>query len=291
MRAIPPTHNLTKILTAVFLAFALVPATWGGVKYKVLHSFGAGKDRTGVPSGPLLLGRNGNLYGNTYSVAFELSSQNGGKWRETILHTFAIRDGSPWGALISDQAGNLYGTTVGGPISDSEVFELSPASTGWTFSVLYSNGATPGLLLDKIGNLYGEMGSGQYKYGAIAELSPGASADGWVYTPLYSHSFTDGYALPAPPIWDGKGNLYGTTTKGGISKPPCYDGEGCGVIFSMTRNHDGTWTYDILHRFAAYPTDGQIPYGGLVMDPSGNFYGTKRAAAPTATEQPLSSHS
>jgi uncharacterized repeat protein (TIGR03803 family) len=46
------------------------------------------------------------------------------------------------------------------------------------------------------------------------------------------------------------------------------------VIFEMTPNGDGTWTYHVLHRFASYPTDGQTPYGGLVMDASGNFYGT-----------------
>jgi uncharacterized repeat protein (TIGR03803 family) len=46
------------------------------------------------------------------------------------------------------------------------------------------------------------------------------------------------------------------------------------VIFEMTPNGDGTWTYHILHRFASYSADGQTPYGGLVMDASGNFYGT-----------------
>jgi hypothetical protein len=46
------------------------------------------------------------------------------------------------------------------------------------------------------------------------------------------------------------------------------------VIFEMTPNQDGTWTYHVLHRFASYPTDGQMPGGGLAMDKSGNFYGT-----------------
>jgi hypothetical protein len=260
------TGRQSIVLAACFL---LAPATWGGTKYKVLHNFGGGKDGTGVPSGQLLLHRNGTLYGNTYSMAFELSPQASGNWKETILHAFPVRDGSPWGALISDQAGNLYGTTVAG----GGVFELSPVSNGWTFGVLYSDGAGPGLVMDKAGNLYGAIGPGNYfGIGAVGELSRGS--DGWLYTDLANFNPTVGYAPPAPPIWDGKGNLFGTTTKGGISKPPCYDGEGCGVIFEMTPNQDGTWTYDILHRFAAYLTDGQIPYGGLVMDASGNFYGT-----------------
>jgi uncharacterized repeat protein (TIGR03803 family) len=42
----------------------------------------------------------------------------------------------------------------------------------------------------------------------------------------------------------------------------------------MTPNRDGTRTYRILHRFASYPSDGETPYGSLVMDASGNLYGT-----------------
>jgi uncharacterized repeat protein (TIGR03803 family) len=42
----------------------------------------------------------------------------------------------------------------------------------------------------------------------------------------------------------------------------------------MTPNKDGAWAYHILHRFGSYATDGLAPYGGLVMDASGNFYGT-----------------
>jgi len=41
----------------------------------------------------------------------------------------------------------------------------------------------------------------------------------------------------------------------------------------MTHKQDGTWTYHILHRFASFPTDGQSPAAGLVMDASGNLYG------------------
>jgi uncharacterized repeat protein (TIGR03803 family) len=85
---------------------------------------------------------------------------------------------------------------------------------------------------------------------------------------------TVGYSPPAPPIWDGKGNLFGATTDGGIRQPACWTGDGCGVIFEMTPNRNGTWTYHILHRFASYPADGETPYGGLVMDASGNFYGS-----------------
>ena len=51
----------------------------------------------------------------------------------------------------------------------------------------------------------------------------------------------------------------------------------------MTPNQDGTWTYHVLHRFASYPTDGQMPGGGLAMDKSGNFYGTTLGAGLLGT--------
>jgi hypothetical protein len=54
----------------------------------------------------------------------------------------------------------------------------------------------------------------------------------------------------------------------------CTTASGCGVIFEMTPNQDATWTYHVLQRFASYPTDGQSPAGGLLMDKSGNSYGT-----------------
>jgi uncharacterized repeat protein (TIGR03803 family) len=68
--------------------------------------------------------------------------------------------------------------------------------------------------------------------------------------------------------------MFGTTTEGGIRYPQCQSTtNGCGVIYEMTPNGDGTWTYDVLHRFASFKNDGETPLSGLVMDKAGNFYG------------------
>jgi hypothetical protein len=156
------------------------------------------------------------------------------------------------------------------------VFELTHGSTGWSNTVIYSDGAGPGLLMDSNGNLYGSMGPGPIREGAIGELSPGT--DGWTYTQLYgfcnNYGCRNGVGPDAPPIWDGKGNLWGTTLYGGIGRPACATyGGGCGVVFEMTPNGDGTWTYNVVHRFASSPTDGQFPVAGLTLDSAGNFYG------------------
>jgi hypothetical protein len=268
----------------------LASSALGASKYKVLHNFGSSNDGS-VPFGPLHLDKMGNLYGVTGTggtghcsdygcgTVFELKHRANGTWKEAILHSFtAGSDGAiPWGGLIFDDDGNLYGTMQGdNGLGGSGIFELSPSSHGWTHTVIYTDGAGPGLLIDKGGNLYGEMGPGQSNYyGAIAELSPGSN--GWSYTELYSfcgqQHCADGYNLAAPPTWDDKGNLYGATVDGGNGPPQCTVFGGCGVIFNMTPNQDGTWAYHILHRFASYPSDGQSPNGGLAMDASGNLYG------------------
>jgi uncharacterized repeat protein (TIGR03803 family) len=167
----------------------------------------------------------------------------------------------------------LYGTIQGdGSVDVAGVFELQPTSGGWHNTILYSDNAGPGLVSDKLGNLYGDIGPGNYfGIGAIGELSPGSK--GWTYTDLFNFNPTVGYLPPAPPIWDGKGNMFGTTADGGITQPECWTSSGCGVIFDMTPKQDGSWTYHILHRFASFPTDGQSPDGGLAMDASGNLYG------------------
>jgi uncharacterized repeat protein (TIGR03803 family) len=154
---------------------------------------------------------------------------------------------------------------------------MSHGSGGWSYSAVYANGGGPGLLPDGLGNLYGSIGLGDYfGAGAIGELSPGGG--GWAYTQLYSFCPESGCPTglnpPAPPIFDGKGNMWGTTIQGGLGQPSCQLLYGCGVIYEMTPNGDGTWAYNVIHEFDSSSSDGQWPYGGLVMDAVGDFYGS-----------------
>jgi uncharacterized repeat protein (TIGR03803 family) len=289
MKSILGLFSRLPLLAAIIIS--MTSHVCGAAAYKVLHNFGSGADGFG-PYGPPLLDNKGNLYGVTAvggtgqcsdygcGTVFALYRSHSGGWKEAILHSFtAGSDGAlPWGGLIFDHAGDIYGTVVGdNGLGGKGVFRLSPDSQGWSNTVLYDKGSGPGLLMDNAGNLYGDIGPGDYYgAGAIGKLS--SASNGWVYAQLYSYcgpsGCPNGDGEPAPPIWDGKGNLFGTTTDGGIAQPACWTSFGCGVIFEMTPSGDGTWTYHVLHRFASYPTDGQTPYGGLVMDASGNFYGT-----------------
>jgi uncharacterized repeat protein (TIGR03803 family) len=101
----------------------------------------------------------------------------------------------------------------------------------------------------------------------VLMLSTGAVAVSR-YKVLYRFKAGDDGAFPqAGLIMDVAGNLYGTTNLGGSQG-------GCGTVFKLTPNSDGSWTESVLHRFS--PTDGQgcIPSASLVFDQAGNLYST-----------------
>jgi uncharacterized repeat protein (TIGR03803 family) len=90
-----------------------------------------------------------------------------------------------------------------------------------------------------------------------------------LYNFFYGAHCSDGELPHDGLIMDPSGNLYGTATYGG-------DAAGQGVVFKLAA--DGT--EKILYDFQGSPNDGQYPYGGLLMDKSGNFYGTTVAGGP-----------
>jgi uncharacterized repeat protein (TIGR03803 family) len=67
--------------------------------------------------------------------------------------------------------------------------------------------------------------------------------------------------------FDNLGNLYGTASAGG--DPTC----SCGVIFTITPQANGKWSYSVLHRFKG--TDGYGPGYNLIFDQGyKHLYGT-----------------
>jgi uncharacterized repeat protein (TIGR03803 family) len=186
----------------------------------------------------------------------------------TVLHTFTSRpDGlTPVGGVIMDQAGNLYGTTAqGGTGTQGTVFKID--TTG-NETVLHSfvsrpDGLDPeaGLVIDSSGNLYGttELGGSQGK-GTIFKIDTSGNE-------TVLHSFLCCPPLGKNPvaglIIDGSGNLYGTAQNGGEH------GQN-GTVFKLSPA--GTLT--VLHDFNEIPNDGSDPRGTLLLDPSGNLFGT-----------------
>ena len=211
---------------------------------------------------------------------------------ESVLYSFAgppADGGSPAGNLVSDANGNFYGTTQnGGPANAGTVFKLHPKGDGtYTESVLYSFGATSsdgqlpsGLVMDGSGNLYGTTQAGggssacQFGCGTVFEL---VAASG-VYSEKILHSFTgapDGQS-PGSLSMDASGNLYGTTEFGGTAKSSSFCKAGCGTVFELT-NNSGSYTYSVLFSFSIAGFYGLNPAGNVVVDSSGNVFGTTPA--------------
>lgn len=206
-----------------------------------------------------------------------------------MLHNFNGngKDGAvPGAGLTFDKAWNLYGTTNQGGSSDGgTVFELMhSAGGGWAESILYSftpkrrykRGAVDqisGVVFDQAGNLYGTTSIGGDKSassntdGRVFELSP-QPGGGWTvsYPYLFGQSSTDGITPLGGVVVDNAGNLYGTTVYGGAY--------GCGTVFELSPTASGRWEEKILYSFVNNYTDGNNPYYGVVLDESGNLYGT-----------------
>lgn len=131
-----------------------------------------------------------------------------------------------------------------------------------------SNPAFPqsNLVIDKAGNMYGTTyDGGTHKLGTVFELSP-ESNGGWTFAVIYNFGTVpnDG-AFPYGPLTiDSAGNLYGVTLEGipNIS----------GVVFELSPDGSGGWTETTPY----LSTLSTVPSGPLVIDSSGNLYGTAR---------------
>jgi uncharacterized repeat protein (TIGR03803 family) len=125
------------------------------------------------------------------------------------------------------------------------------------------------LIFDAAGNLYGTTyAGGAANYGTVFELSPNGNG-GWTKSLLHSFNGKDGSAPWDGVILDATGNLYGTTSAGGIY--------GVGTAFELTPNADGSWTENVLHSFKNDGEDGYTPYAELIFDQTGSLYGTTSA--------------
>jgi len=283
------------------IVFKLAPKSGGKWAERVLHSF-TGKDGSSPLEAPTI-DTTGNFYGKTWSggthnmgVVYKLAPQSKGGWAYSVLHNFAGgQDGSTpdRGPLVLDASGNVYGITGGGGAGSCNghwgagcgvVFELTPQASGkWKETVIYhfqggSDGAVgQGLTFDQAGTtLYGVTamgGTGSCSYtipgcGTVFSLTPNGQG-GWTEQVLYSFNSSDGANPWASPVFDGAGNLYGTTLTGGNAGCGEWMNNGCGTVFELTPNSGG-WTQQVLYDL---PEKASHPFAGVILDSQGNIYG------------------
>jgi uncharacterized repeat protein (TIGR03803 family) len=269
--------------------------------FRIIHNFTAGLDGSSPYAG-LTIDAAGNLYGTSYyggagpcndgyqigcGTVFQLAHGRLG-WQFNPLYEFkGNNDGAyPAARVIFGPDSTLYGTTSGG-VGYGTVFNLRPSEAPcmsilcpWTESVLYtftgnSFGEFPffgDLVFDQAGNLYGTtIEGGSNGQGVVYELSP--SAGGWAEVVIYNMAGqTSGYFPYSGVIFDSAGNLYGTTSMGGAYN--------YGAVYQLTPS-GAEWIEHTVYSFQNNG-DGSIPVGGLIVDHSGNLYGTT-ASVPGAT--------
>jgi uncharacterized repeat protein (TIGR03803 family) len=268
----------------------------------ILYSFPTSRQGY-FPNGDLVFDSAGNLYGATAfggtkgttcdsfyggqcGVVFELSppKQNGGKWTERVLHSFAgisnghqMGDGAnPNGGLALDGKGNVYGTTyIGGyncPHNSNQgcgtVFELRPPTTKggqWTERQLHvftagSDGGNPAgdLVFDTKGSLYGTAQGGSSSGGGIVYRLRATDGGRWKKTALHWFSNGGPGASLAGLLFDSLGDLYGTTAGG--------DSEQGGTVFRLRApvGKRRVWSLDLLYAFTGSP-DGARPVARLIL--------------------------
>ena len=191
--------------------------------------------------------------------------------QDMVTHSFGNgSDGkNPVGGLVSDSTGNLYGTTsTNGLYGKGTVFKLSPDGTETILHNFGSgnDGQTPlgNLIFDAAGNnLYGTTSAGGiYSFGTAFEIA----ADG-TETVLYNFGSGpgDGQNPSAGLVFDGSGNLYGTTVNGGSF--------GGGTAFELSPQNGRCCRESPVYSFGN-DNDGRNPQAGLVFDSAGNLYGT-----------------
>jgi uncharacterized repeat protein (TIGR03803 family) len=276
----------------------------GKWKVQVLHRFCQKANCTDgmQPVAPVITDQAGNLYGTTFQggsgdgVVFKLSpNADKSKWSLKVIHAFCAScsdgqfpesgltyAGHSSGALY-DGVSPLYGATAGGGAGGGGIlFELTPipGKSRWKEKVIYTfcalancvDGYQPRgeLILDQAGTLYGvTAGGGSHDDGIVYGLSPRRKS--WSETVLYSFcsqtNCADGIEPFGGVVMDAGGNLFGTT--GGS------DGFAYGTVFKLAPNGAQS-QFTLLHTFCGNPDcgDGRNPWGELIMDGSGNFFGT-----------------
>jgi len=172
-----------------------------GTGYTSLYSFTGSEQDGASPRAGLVQGRDGALYGTTYTggyrpygifpgigVVFKVNTNGTGY---AVIHIFTGPDGAnPQATLAQGSDGALYGTSIdGGAFNEGTVFKLNTNSTAFTnlhsFGATSEDGAYPwvGLMQASDGALYGvTYQSGISNYGTVYKLS----TDGTGYTNLYS---------------------------------------------------------------------------------------------------------
>jgi hypothetical protein len=290
-------------MVRLLAVFGLLAGLWSGAAgaagYETLHVFPF-KGTFSTPSAPLLMNPAGTaIYGvmksNDAPFAYALTLKPSGRWTETTLYNFPVDLNSGGiGCYLSDgiaqnSQGNIFGTNTGCyPENDfGSLYEISPparAGAPWTGKVIHRFGQNLAngkgdydpaeIFLDEAGNIYGGASTAHNTSGLYKFTRPAAPGKGWSGGPIASlnDKYGDGFSWV---LRDAQGNLYGTGNGDGLYVE--------GSIWKLTPAR----AFSVL---ATFPSNGPggvgpsevgpkgiEPTHGVIMDASGNLYGTTQS--------------
>ena len=256
----------------------------------ILYSFTGSTDGQ-HPNAGLIMDAAGDLFGTANDGAgaaddgsiigsvFVLQPVDGG-YIEFTLADFgsnSLYAQTATSGLTVDAAGDLFGTSLSGSGANNSVYEITAdgatiasvpktlATFGGASTQEGAGGGGPygGLVMDHAGNLFGTTTDGS---GSVFEIAY-AGGGNYAATATTIAAFSGSAANPLGNlIMDANGDLFGTTATGGAS--------GKGSVFEIKfANGSYTSTPATLYSFTG-GADGQLPYGGLVMDANGDLFGT-----------------
>ena len=284
-------------VAALAIACLAHPCEAATYKLKPLHLFCQEANCTdgAVPLAPLLMDQSGALYGTTSQggqfnnggTVFQMVP-NGKGYDYTVIHDFCQQanctDGTdPESAVVEDVSGNLYGVArQGGANGMGVLFKLAHDGDSWTYTVLHSFCARPGCAdgthpatslsyagkasgasWDGVSPLFGTASQGGgHGNGTVFALTPNGS--GFKYQVIYGMK-TEEYASSV--LVDPQGNVVVAASLGAK--------HGAGSIFQLAKD---SWTKTAVYTFCHQQQgtvclDGFAPYGELLRDAQGNFFG------------------
>ena len=307
------------IVLGCALWLVAISPSWAQV-YTDLHDFDCAVEGCS-PQYPDVLaqGRDGNLYGTTdaggtsgMGTVFKMTPTG----VFTTIYNFSGLDGrNPDGGLILGTDGNFYGTTrFGGASNLGTVFKITPAgvlTTLHSFNGTDGSEPRPGLVQGKNGSFYGTNCGFNPPWTAYSITSSGK------FKTINSTNDVRIAACSFGPLALGNdGNLYGTTTAGGVTEQgtvfrmtpagamkTIFAGDfanGTNLVGPVTQGNDGFLygtasangsggsgvvfklstggKFTKLHEFGLdLNNDGMYPDAGLVAASDGKFYGATTA--------------
>jgi uncharacterized repeat protein (TIGR03803 family) len=232
--------------------------------FSVIHSL-IGATEGSTPNGGLVKGKDGNLYGMTYSdgpyksgTVFKVTTAG----KLTVLAAFdgSAKGSAPYESLIKGADSAYYGTTsAGGKYSYGTIFKICGGIT----TVLHSfdrntDGGRPkgSLVLASNGSFYGTTTEGGSKgYGTIFKITPGGT-----FSVIYNVAPGDGSNIQGSLLQAKDGFLYGMSNTGGPKSG--------GTIFKVSLSGSFSTVYSF-----EYAKEGSGTEGDLIQASDGNFYG------------------